>query len=236
MKTLLLSILATILLLSACHNDTIQDQPISIDHDIELSVQPQEAEYRKPPSCPVGMILISDEHHTFCIDQYEFPNQLGVNPPIALSAYDAEALVKQVGKRLCTYEEWHRACVGKHNWRYSYGSVYQAGRCNDNKTGWVNPHWELMFSPQWHDWTMHLYKGEPDGSRPNCVSDEGVEEMIGNVREWVRDPKGMGGYSIPSGYWYGTTAGAPTCDYVIRNHSPSFRSYEFGARACMNAE
>jgi len=230
-------ILFAISFLLACNPDkaTIPDEPVAIDHTVELTTEIQHSEYKRPPSCPEGMILISDSQFQFCIDQYEYPNIKGVLPPAAMDEYEAERLVEQSGKRLCTIDEWERACEGKHHYIYSYGPVYRAGVCNDNKSGWVDPHWGLMFSPQWKSWALSLYKGEPSGNRPGCITDEGVVDMTGNVREWVQAPKSEYGYVVMSGYWFGTMAGPPTCTYQV-HHARSFASYEFGVRACKDTQ
>lgn len=175
--------------------------------------------------CPDDMIRIN----RFCIDRYEYPNIKGAYPDFAMSAYDAEKACSDINKRLCSYTEWHRACVGSHGYYYSYGPVFKPGLCNDSKIYDRQPNWMLMFSPGWKAYARTLYKGEPSGSRPGCITDEGVYDLPANVREWVKDGNQ---YVVPSGYWYGTMQGPPTCDYVIRNHSPGFASYEFSTRCC----
>lgn len=182
-------------------------------------------------NCPTDMVRIN----SFCMDRYEYPNVKGQYPDFAMSAYDAERVCSDINKRLCTYEEWHRACVGSHNYHYSYASVYKRGVCNDDKGNYIQPKWELMFSPAWKPYARTLYKGEPSGNRPGCITDEGVYDLPANVREWVIDTK-THQYVIPSGYWYQTMEGPETCDYVIRNHSAGFASYEFGTRCCKSIE
>jgi hypothetical protein len=175
--------------------------------------------------CPLDMVRIN----RFCIDRYEYPNIKGAYPDFAMSAFDAEKVCSDINKRLCSYTEWHRACGGSHGYYYSYGPVFKPGVCNDNKVYDKQPNWMLMFTPGWKAYARTLYKGEPSGLYQGCVTDEGVYDLPANVREWVKDGEQ---YVIPSGYWYGTMEGPPTCDYVIRSHSKGFASYEFGTRCC----
>jgi formylglycine-generating enzyme required for sulfatase activity len=186
-------------------------------------------------SCPDGMALIDRDGLYFCIDRFEWPNQFGVLPPGALTAYEAEGLCQSVRKRLCDIEEWQDACFGGdyHN-LYSYGPTHQ-DYCNDHATGYIQPRWGLMY-PLW-SWKLYartLYRGFPEGSAPFCYNRDFLYEMIGNMREWVKNPAGIGGYGIAGGYWFGTMQGPPTCLSNITNHSPGFASYEFSVRCCAN--
>lgn len=186
--------------------------------------------------CPKGMVLIDRKDAFYCVDQYEWPNQAGAYPVAAITAYEAERLCRSVGKRLCSIAEWRTACFGKEEFAYSYGPIHK-DYCNDHAIGYIQPRWELMYPlSRWRVYAKGLYKGVPNGSEPFCKSDEGVYELIGNTREWIRNPGGMGGYGIAGGYWFGTMQGLPTCLSSITNHSPGFASYEFGARCCLDAQ
>jgi formylglycine-generating enzyme required for sulfatase activity len=63
----------------------------------------------------------------FCMDRYEFPNQNGENPWIAVNWYDANLICEQQGKRLCTEPEWNFACEGEQTRPYPY-EQYEARR------------------------------------------------------------------------------------------------------------
>jgi len=216
------------LLLSAC-NSTPTD--INYTSTIKEQTYTNISTIRYDP-CPDDMVYINRKAHSFCIDRYEAPDQKGVFPISAINAHEAENLCASVNKRICLYDEWYNACVGRNNLRYSYGNSYVAERCNDSKTGWVRPKWELMSTPNWKTYAKTLYKADKSGSHPLCKSDEGVYDLLGNVREWTKDPKSQYGYVIPASYFYGTMTGDLSCNYVIKNHFASFGSYEFGARCC----
>lgn len=208
-----------------CNQDG--DSPTSVVQASPI-LQPKQIE-KKP--CPDDMIYIQRQDHSFCIDQFEFPNKVGENPISGISAYEAENLCAGVGKRICTYDEWYAACIGKSRQLFSYGQ-YHTLACNDHKTGYIQPDWSQMGTPSWKIYVKSLYKADPIGSHPQCQSDEGVYDMLGNIREWTKATKSRYGYIIPASYWYGDMADNLSCSYKITNHAPTFASYEFGVRAC----
>ncbi len=75
---------------------------------------------------------------------------------------EAVGACKAVGKRLCTEEEWEKACKGPENTVYSYGDEYAQAVCGN---GVEEVH--------------HL------GQKDACISGYGTADMSGNVREWT---------------------------------------------------
>ena len=71
-----------------------------------------------------GMVLIDD---AFYIDMYEYPNQRGTLPKVDVTWGEAESLCAEQGKRLCTEQEWQKACTGPQNFAYSYGDRIRVG-------------------------------------------------------------------------------------------------------------
>jgi len=148
------------------------------------------------PSCPEGMVLITAgdtqvglseptrawhraahtvDLGTYCIDAYEHPNQNGAIPTANVSWNEAQALCVESGKRLCSENEWERACRGPTGTRYSYGAERNANTCNTPIDG------------------SGPGKGRPapvsqSGQFENCQTAEGVFDMNGNLSEWVADP------------------------------------------------
>ncbi len=131
--------------------------------------------------CPDGMIGITAKPgrilkraHSFCIDQYEFPNRAGKFPVANISWLQARQLCTERGVRLCTDAEWTTACRGPEEWKYPYGKKYDKEKCvTHNK---------------------YLVKV---GSREACRSVYGVYDMVGNVSEWT----GSGGVVSLGGSW-----------------------------------
>ncbi|MED5369607.1 MAG: bifunctional serine/threonine-protein kinase/formylglycine-generating enzyme family protein [Myxococcota bacterium] len=103
---------------------------------------------------------------SFYIDRYEFPNRKGEQPVGNVSWADATRACEEVGKRLCTSDEWEKACKGPENFIYSYGDTPDPSFCG-----------EAMDEP---------YRV---GDRENCLSGYGVYDMSGGFREWTGTAK-----------------------------------------------
>lgn len=108
----------------------------------------------------------------FCVDRYEYPNVVGELPRVNVGWREAMGACGARGKRLCSADEWERACRGVAATRYAYGTSFEAGRCNTDLEGGHGP------------------EGPPyaaAGANPGCVSPEGAFDLNGNVSEWVAD-------------------------------------------------
>lgn len=88
--------------------------------------------------CPPDMIAIrqSDAYQSkikkdissFCIDRYEAPNRRGIKPFSGVLGIEAAWWCDRRGKRLCTMDEWQRACLGPEGKNtYGYGEQYIPG-------------------------------------------------------------------------------------------------------------
>ncbi len=105
----------------------------------------------------------------FCIDRYEYPNRKGEKPRAWVSWDDAVSLCAERERRLCTEDEWAKACAGEEGWLFPYGRVYEPGRCNADVT-------EGVGEATWI---------RPAGDFPACVSPHGAFDLEGNLSEWV---------------------------------------------------
>ena len=147
------------------------------------------------PSCPADMVLIpagpavlgtkapakawqrrqtTPSMGAYCIDPFEYPNRRGELPRSGVTWTEADALCQAAGKRLCTEDEWERACRGPEGRTYAYGNERDPDRCNTPITG-GGP------GP-----------GKPpplaaSGSHEGCRTSEGVYDLNGNLSEWVSD-------------------------------------------------
>lgn len=113
---------------------------------------------------------------SFCIDRHEAAvvrgravPALDMPPAVGISFVDAERACRAAELRLCTEEEWSRACEGSEpTRRLPYGDTWEPHRCN---------------TAEWDD--------PPDrpvtasGALPRCVTPEGVLDLSGNVWEWT---------------------------------------------------
>ena len=175
----------------------------------------------------------------YCIDRYEAPNVKGELPLALVTAYDGEAWCTERGKRLCTQNEWVRACEGPHGRSYPYGNEHRDDVCNDDK-GWILVHWKAL--AKWPrdpalDEATRLFQADMSGARAECVSEEGVADLTGNVAEWVRrsTPSSRPGYDhvLKGCYWAGCyKEPRPSCEFTNAAHPGTFRTYEAGFRCC----
>lgn len=232
--------LSSLVLLLSCSTESNEVVVPSAIPPLEVPPPAETVAVIPPPACPEGMVL--GANGSYCIDKYEWPNQEGAYPDFAMTAYDARNHCASVSKRMCTHNEWLNACMGKDHLAYGYGSKWNPNACNDNDPGpYQAPQWERMEQgpKAWKVWAKTLYKGKPSGSMPLCSVDEGndkVYDMVGNVREWVRNPNGNGGYAFESSFWYGTMSGPLGCTFEVTVHSPGFASYEVGTRCCKDVQ
>ncbi|MEC7984431.1 MAG: SUMF1/EgtB/PvdO family nonheme iron enzyme [Myxococcota bacterium] len=96
----------------------------------------------------------------FYIDRFEYPNRIEENgnpqkPYVNVSFKQATQACEVQGKRLCTAEEWEKACRGPEYNIYGYGDSYDAELCN--KENYNN----------------------------DCLSGYGVYGMSAGPREWT---------------------------------------------------
>ncbi len=204
-----------------------------------------------PPSvqsadCPSGMILVDG----FCIDRweahlvgqspYEVPDSGmaatagGTIPQGYISGDVAERACRAVGKRLCTGDEWVRACRGPDGRAFPYGNTYDSAACNEGRP--THPVVELfgddtIWSPeQMNDPRLNQLANSLDstGANPLCVSAEGVFDMHGNLHEWVADTEG----TFRGGFYVDAKINGEGCSYRTTAHGRSYHDYSTGFRCC----
>ena len=132
-----------------------------------------------------------------------------------------------------------RACEGPEGRRYPYGDEYREDVCNDDKA-WILVSWKAL--AKWPrdaalDEATRLFQGDMSGARAECVSEEGVYDLTGNVAEWVRrsKPSPRPGYDhvLKGCYWAGCYKDPqPNCEFTNAAHPGTFRTYEAGFRCC----
>jgi hypothetical protein len=161
----------------------------------------------------------------------------GVLPSGYLSSHVADASCRAAGKRLCTLDEWTRACRGEEDRDFPYGDEHEQGACNVNR--YAHPAATLHGNAAvGHlDPRLHLVEdgGEPmlrpTGSTAGCVSRwgrDGIHDMVGNLDEWVDDPEGAF-----AGGFYARRA-RRGCGAVITVHPRRYFDYSLGTRCCLS--
>lgn len=176
----------------------------------------------------------------FCMDRYEYPNEVGELPMTLVSWSDAERVCNTLGKRLCTESEFTFACEGEEMRPHAYGFERDAKKCNIDKPyqtpkGHLLTYELCLANPTCAAELERVDGREPIGSRPECVSPFGVHDMNGNVNEWVSQPwKDPPHRSGIKGGWWGPVRNR--CRPITMSHDETYHGYEVGFRCCKDAE
>jgi len=240
-----------------------------------------------PSPCPEGMALINKK---FCIDKweaslvaidaegsrtdhphferpqagvvYEARSAPGLFPQGYISRVEASAACKKAGKRLCSRNEWVRACQGKRGWTWPYGARGKMGKCNNGKVHLLSK----MFGAQGRNWKYDEHFNSPQlnqepgflakgGEYAECVSPDGVFDMVGNLHEWVSDfvddsliealdndnverrkqPHRTGNGVFLGGFFSTTTEHGPGCQFITIAHEATYHDYSTGFRCCQKS-
>lgn len=116
------------------------------------------------------------ETRGFLMDVFEYPNLKGGAPKFEVTHDEAQKLCAESGKRLCTADEWERACKGPQSEVYAYGNAYDPEFCGAGL--------EEIYS---------------SGAKPECRSDYGAFDLSGSFREWTSTPAKKGRYFVKGG-------------------------------------
>jgi len=173
--------------------------------------------YENPGSTPVRAVSIE-----------------GAVPQAYINADQAEAACQAAGKHLCTDTEWLRACQGAAGNTYPYGNTRIPGVCNDARS--EHPIIELFgmdasfTSDELNDPCVDQLPDSLDlcGANAQCVSADGLYDMMGNLHEWTSDPAG----TFRGGYYVDTVINGQGCLYVTTAHNRSYWDYSTGFRCC----
>jgi sulfatase modifying factor 1 len=201
-------------------------------------VDPRHPEHdRCAEFAPIGRCLGTPVPKHFCVDRFEWPNQPGVKPIVAVDWVGAREQCLSAGKRLCTDSEWTLACEGQERLPYPYGYARNTEACNIDKP-YIIPDDAKWNDPQTRSAEIaRLDQRDPSGARDSCVSPYGVFDMTGNVDEWVVNETGREDdkpyvSGLKGGYWGPVR---DRCRPMTTDHNQWYRYYQIGFRCCADA-
>jgi formylglycine-generating enzyme len=204
--------------------------------------------------CPPGMAPVAD----FCVDRWEaalvttaptgawspFANPgdtpvrgvsaPGLVPQGYITQRQATAACEASGKRLCTDDEWLRACQGAAGQTFPYGPTHEPGRCNEGRVCHpVVQYFESGADWIWSELGHPCINQLPDGlgltgSHASCTSEDGLFDMHGNLHEWTANPTGI----FRGGFYVDASINGPGCLYRTTAHSVGHWDYSTGFRCC----
>ncbi|MFO0614392.1 MAG: SUMF1/EgtB/PvdO family nonheme iron enzyme [Polyangiaceae bacterium] len=174
---------------------------------------------------------------------YRAVSRPGVIPQGYISGVEGERACLASGKRLCTISEWERGCRGPEQLHYPYGDTRKDGVCNDTPRA-RHPVVEAaaqMHIPSDQMWTaamnLPIINQLPDsllptGEKSECVSADGLYDMVGNLHEWVADADG----TFRGGYYMDTSKNGEGCSYRTSAHDFDYHDYSTGFRCCADPD
>lgn len=227
--------------------------------------------------CPPEMAVIERPQGAYCIDRWEaslerrradgqrepWPPNMPVDgrasemvavsapgrkPQGYISGEQAEQACANANKRLCSIDEWVRACRGPRRTTYPYGNERRPGACNDRTTSppahpvvrlferFAAPGTDraTMWQPRWmNDPRLHELPDTvaPTGSHAECRNEYGVYDLVGNLHEWIADREG----TFVGGFFMDTIRNGEGCSYRTSAHDARYHDYSTGFRCCADA-
>lgn len=154
----------------------------------------------------------------FYIDRFEWENQKGGHPMVNVSQEKAAELCASKGKRLCSADEWERACKGPENRIYSYGDTFVPETCGAD----ISPDADRDERSDW-----------ASGSMEACKSGWGVYDLSGGPREWTATAGSNDRFRVVKGGKAGEAIKGSRCAFVEeRSAALTDRSLSF--RCCLD--
>jgi len=190
-------------------------------------------------------------------------SRAGVRPQAYISQLEAASACQNAGKRLCTLNEWYRACRGEHDTLYPYGPKYVRGRCNVGK-----PHLlSILHGSDPNTWSYEGAFNDPEldrrpgflaetGEYAECVTSAGVFDLVGNLHEWVADRvdasiaekmplesgikarigRNLGKGVFMGGFFSTMNEHGRGCEFVTMAHERRYHDYSTGFRCCKDRQ
>ena len=149
----------------------------------------------------------------YLVDIFEYPNKPSTAPLNKVGYEKSARLCAEQSKRLCTADEWEKACKGNFNTIYSYGDTFDIEFCGDGLEG--------------------VY---PSGQKRECKSTWNTYDMSGNFREWTSSaPVGQENRRFVRGGMQGNAARGTRCAHKT-DESISWVDASLSFRCCRDVD
>jgi formylglycine-generating enzyme len=171
--------------------------------------------YKQPSVCKGERV-----HMRYCIDQTERTEQGTKTPKNFVSFHEATSLCASDGARVCKESEWQFACEGEAMLPYPYGFDRDETACNTDRFKDLKKNGRLVD-----------HRAEA-GSHERCTSPFGVQDLAGNMEEWVAADGGskFGWKQVLKGSWWIPSRHA--CRQFQIGHTAVYGGAEVGTRCC----
>lgn len=162
-------------------------------------------------------------HMRYCIDVTERREEGSEMPRHFMSWTSSKKLCESEGGRLCKESEWIFACEGEEMRPYPYGWERDSTACNVDISENIGRPGRLVDHRA------------PVASNPKCASPFGVQDLAGNLEEWVQADNGkkMGWKEVLKGSWWIPSRHA--CRQFQVGHNDVYNGAETGTRCCHEA-
>ncbi|MFZ5475518.1 MAG: protein kinase domain-containing protein [Myxococcota bacterium] len=156
----------------------------------------------------------------FFVDRFEWENAKGGHALVNVTWEKAQELCASKGKRLCTTEEWERACKGPENRIYAYGNDFNPEKCGADVATDSSPRDERA--------------DRASGDLADCVSGWGVFDLSGGTREWTSsDAKATKKFKVLKGGKAQEAARGSRCAFSDERN-PGLTDRSIGFRCCLS--
>jgi formylglycine-generating enzyme len=164
-------------------------------------------------------------------------SEKGVYPQGYISEKQAKEACGRSGKRLCKASEWKKACQGPEPKKFGYANEQKRGVCNDHGISGMGKLFSadaargnIFVFEKMNDPRLNQLEGTlaETGSHEGCTNGYGVQDMVGNLHEWVDDPDG----TFQGGYYLDVTQNGDGCGYRTDAHEAWYHDYSTGFRCC----
>jgi formylglycine-generating enzyme required for sulfatase activity len=148
-------------------------------------------------------------------------------PATKVTLKKAGATCSNLGKRLCSVDEWKAAAIGWEDWSYPYGKDYDGSKCNTEKPAFQS--------------SSDSGGADTVGQNPGCVSSFGIYDLSGNVAEWVaynniwpylQDSLESYSFFYIGGSWSSREQSGMDSRQSINTASDAYNQEDIGFRCC----